>query len=1369
MHLNTSVESAVMELYLAYWESYITGDVDKLASCLDDNYTQVGSAESEVFFNKKEAVQFVRSTIHQVAGKVDMRNRNISLGHLDGLILISEQTDLYFEQDGNWAFYAKFRASSLLQQKDGVWRIIHQHSSMPDLRAQDGENIAIEKVTKENFDLRDAIKRRTVELEYKNRELEMEASLERVRTVAMGMRNGADLMDICEVLFNELEKLGFDGLRNAMINIYDDANEVFLNYDYAPGPGKTVTPFAYNIHPIIQRQVSQLRSSRDAFSEIVITGNELAEFRAMRVSNGEADDPRFDTIPAVNYYFYSTGTGAIGLSSFSTITEDNRKVLIRFRNVFDLAYRRYMDISQAVAQAKEGQIEVALERVRSRSMGMQKSEELKDVIKIIYQQLANLNINCDHAGFVVDYTPGGDWNFWIADEQDIPAKITHPYFDSVWANQFNEAKATGKNLFATYLNFEEKNKFYQELLSYIPGLPELTKDFYLSCPGLAASTVLYDTVGLYIENFSAVPYTDEENSILLRLGKVFQQTYTRFLDLKKAEAQAKESQVEAALEKVRSRTMAMQKSDELLDVASILFQQVKALGVTQWNCGFNIWEIGDEEFIYYPGTPDGIISPSPCKIPLTEHPVFKSFDESRRRGDELFIYEKEGDFQRGHYQYMLTLPGVGDLLQSMVNAGFEFPVFQIDHVANFAYGNLIFITYQHFPEMHDVFKRFAKVFEQTYTRFLDLQKAEAQAKESQIEAALERVRSRSMGMQKSDELRDVIQVIYEQMVGLNINIDSAGFDLDFRENDDWNLWHADAYTPFPNKIHVPYFDHPFTNAIIEAKKNGVEFLTFNHTIDNRNKIFDQVFKYAPASPDAKEALYATPGLAESHVYLKNVWLYISNYAGIPYTAAENATLIRFGKVFEQAYTRFNDLKQAETQALEAIKRASVDRVRAEIASMRTTADLDRITPLIWNELTTLGVPFIRCGVFIMYEEQQQVHTYLSNPEGEAIAAFHQPYNTPGEISEVVTSWRKKEMYVQHWDEARFNEFTNNLVQKGAITSGEKYLTENRPTDLYLHFLPFLQGMLYVGNSEALSENELQLVQNLADAFSTAYSRYEDFNKLEAAKQQVDKTLADLKQTQSQLVQAEKMASLGELTAGIAHEIQNPLNFVNNFSELNAELIGEMEQEIGLGNLDAIKLIANDIRENEQKINHHGKRADSIVKGMLQHSRNSVGEKTPTDINALADEYLRLAYHGFRSKDKDCNISLRVEFDNALPKIAVIPQDIGRVLLNLYNNSFYAVAERGRQDGANFEPTVMVSTSMNGENLVIMVKDNGYGIPGKVLDKIFQPFFTTKPTGQGTGLGLSLSYDMIKAHGGELNVESKEGEGVAFIIQLPAIG
>jgi signal transduction histidine kinase len=284
--------------------------------------------------------------------------------------------------------------------------------------------------------------------------------------------------------------------------------------------------------------------------------------------------------------------------------------------------------------------------------------------------------------------------------------------------------------------------------------------------------------------------------------------------------------------------------------------------------------------------------------------------------------------------------------------------------------------------------------------------------------------------------------------------------------------------------------------------------------------------------------------------------------------------------------------------------------------------------------------------------------------------------------------------------------------------------------------------------------------------------------LQLQKEKVESTLLELKATQTQLIQSEKMASLGELTAGIAHEIQNPLNFVNNFSEVNKELVDELQNELKAGSIDNAFSISNDIKDNEEKINHHGKRADAIVKGMLQHSRATTGKKEQTDINALADEYLRLAYHGLRAKDKDFNATIKTDFDNSIGKITAVPQDIGRVLLNLYNNAFYAVAEKQKQSphplrGGEevYKPVVTVSTKRldsplgNGGKIEIRVIDNGNGIPEKVLDKIFQPFFTTKPTGQGTGLGLSLSYDIIKAHGGEIKVNTKEGDGSEFIIQL----
>jgi two-component system NtrC family sensor kinase len=276
-------------------------------------------------------------------------------------------------------------------------------------------------------------------------------------------------------------------------------------------------------------------------------------------------------------------------------------------------------------------------------------------------------------------------------------------------------------------------------------------------------------------------------------------------------------------------------------------------------------------------------------------------------------------------------------------------------------------------------------------------------------------------------------------------------------------------------------------------------------------------------------------------------------------------------------------------------------------------------------------------------------------------------------------------------------------------------------------------------------------------------------EIETQRNTLEKTLAELKGAQAQLIQSEKMASLGELTAGIAHEIQNPLNFVNNFSEVSTELVEELKGERSKVNGERDEELENDmlndLSENLVKINHHGKRADAIVKGMLQHSRASSGKKEPTNINALADEYLRLSYHGLRAKDKDFNAEINTDFDASIGKVEVVGQDIGRVLLNLYNNAFYAVNEKKRQLNGTFEPAVSVSTKRLGDKVEIVVKDNGNGIPQKAIDKIFQPFFTTKPTGQGTGLGLSLSYDIIKAHGGELKVKTKEGEGAEFIIHL----
>ena len=294
-----------------------------------------------------------------------------------------------------------------------------------------------------------------------------------------------------------------------------------------------------------------------------------------------------------------------------------------------------------------------------------------------------------------------------------------------------------------------------------------------------------------------------------------------------------------------------------------------------------------------------------------------------------------------------------------------------------------------------------------------------------------------------------------------------------------------------------------------------------------------------------------------------------------------------------------------------------------------------------------------------------------------------------------------------------------------------------------------------------------LIAGLAIFSLIAFIQYRNNKQKQKTNKVLNTTLSDLKSTQSQLIHSEKMASLGELTAGIAHEIQNPLNFVNNVSEVSNEMLDEMKQELATGNQQLATEIADDVKESLEKILHHGKRADAIVKGMLQHSRVSTGQKEPTDINALCDEYLRLSYHGMSAKDKNFTATFQTDFDNTIGKISIVPQDIGRVLVNLFNNAFYAVSEKKKVAAEEYEPVVTVCTKRVNSKVEIHVKDNGNGIPQKIVDKIFQPFFTTKPTGQGTGLGLSLAYDIItKGYGGELKLDTKQEEGSEFIIQIP---
>lgn len=1019
MEITKQLEIEIIEAYKNFWVANLSANMEVFSSYLVDDFSIIGSAKGETFFSSKDAISFYTATAEELKDKADLRNREIRVQAMDAETVIThELSDLYVLIENEWTFYGHARISCVMKKIDGKWKAIHQHASFPDHRTEEGRQLASEKIEKENLELKEAVQRRTVELEYKNRELEIEAALERIRAVAMSMSSRNDLIEIAKVQFTELLQLGFEDMRNSLIGIFHDDKEYFTDYDYSDICGGNITDIPINGNIIIERAIKRMQSAADVFTEFVVEGQDMLEWKAFRQNNGEYDDPRIKHAQVLYYYFYSVNKGIVGISTFKRISSGQLDILKKFRNVFDLAYKRYLDISKAEAQARDAQVELSLERIRAKVTAMKLSTDLLDIVVTMRTEFVALGHAAHYfwhmrwQGTMYEKAMTSGDGSRIGNVMTLPRHIhgNIPFIVN-WENSheptlvYTMDAPTAVEYVIQMINLGdfEQVDHNAPTLEHIHDIGGLT---------FIMARTTHGEIGYSLPGMVPNPPADAI-ATLLRFAAVFDLAYRRFEDLKSSEKQIREAQVELALERVRARAMAMQHSDELADASFVLDTQVRSLGIETWGCAFNIY--GENESTEWFSSAAGTLPP--YKTPRED--FFLRAFLAGQRGDHLYIETFEGEACRAHYEYLQTIPVMGDAVRSMIKNGGSFPEKQTDHAIFFKYGYLLFITPGPVREAEDIFIRFAKVFEQTYTRFLDLQKAEAQA------------------------------------------------------------------------------------------------------------------------------------------------------------------------------------------------------ARAE----------------------------------------------------------------------------------------------------------------------------------------------------------------QDLVEIKEARKKAENTLLELRDTQKQLIQSEKMASLGELTAGIAHEIQNPLNFVNNFSDVSNELVDEMSAELDKGDMAEAKAIAADIKSNLEKINHHGKRADAIVKGMLQHSRKSEGQKEATDINALCDEYLRLSYHGLRAKDKSFNASLMTDFDERIGSINIIPQEIGRVIMNLLTNAFYAVNAKALSGSealsglptptaADYKPSVSIITKKMNGHIEITVADNGNGIPDSIIEKIFQPFFTTKPTGQGTGLGLSLSYDIIKAHGGELTVESNEATGTVFTVRLP---
>ncbi len=1204
------------------------------------------------------------------------------------------------------------------------------------------------------------------------REAQIENALEKVRSRTMAMQKGEEVKDVVVLLYKELIALGVD---NFVTCGYVEINEkINRQFTWVTSPGGDSLGLFYlplTGDATFDERYAAWKKQQIIFHQKVageVRSNHL-EYAITTFNSKEAEEMVRSQFPdPCVFYCFNFSHGYLHLVTGSKLKEEEESLLARFTRVFEQTYARFLDLKKAEAQAREAQVDTALEKVRSRSLAMHTTGEMQQVANAVYEQLHELGLKMDAVGMSGVIEAKQDYDVWVGGASFGKA-LRIPYNeDTKVQRDYNKAIKTRHELFAKTYSGKVKEEYINHLLTH-GDFPKALKKKMVTSNAFSTSIAFAKNSGIQIARYTNQPYTEEENGLLKRFAKVFEQAYIRFMDLQKAEAQARESQIEVALERVRSRAMAMHHTDELTDVLGVLFDQFDFLGINPVLTHLTLFDEANETFTLRiaRGGKKRVIAEQLIDVNAVESwkTSFANWKKSELHALDCIDYPPE------------VLPAVWQVLDGVMTALPEgqkiypedFPNGLYTTQGHCKYG---YIGFNHSrratEEEKDIVIRFAKEFGRLYQRFLDIKKAELQAREAQIEGALERVRSKTMAMHNSEDLEDIVISLFDEVMNL-------GLDQSIRCGIGILEGHEGMETRSVNKssdgtvkLITGMLDmtiHPMLVGLKKAWKNKSAEYSYDYTAKDVRKYYEVLNKEPEYPFNANLEALPEQEFHRSFFYSSGILFAFSEN---PISEESSKVLARFASVFGQTYRRFLDLQKAEERAKDAVKQASLDRVRGQIASMRSTQDLERITPLVWNELTTLGIPFIRCGVFIIDEPTKTVQAFLSAPDGHSLGAMKIPFDADKDTDATVAHWKKGKVYRTHWDKSKFLEFMQLMIDLGQVSNEKEYQgAEQPPESLHLHFIPFTQGMLYVGNVEPLAEDQIESVQSLADAFAIAYARYEDFSKLEKAKEQVETTLSELKATQNQLVQSEKMASLGELTAGIAHEIQNPLNFVNNFSEVSKELIEEMLIEMQKGDVEEVKALADDIIQNLEKIHHHGQRADGIVKGMLQHSRSGSGEKEPTDLNVLADEYLRLAYHGLRAKDKTFNATLETHFDESIGQVNVMAQDIGRVILNLITNAFYVVKEKKEQQPDDFVPTVNVTTRKEKGKVLVIVRDNGNGIPKKIRDKIFQPFFTTKPTGQGTGLGLSLSYDIVKSHGGELKVESHEGEGTEFTIMLPS--
>jgi len=984
------------------------------------------------------------------------------------------------------------------------------------------------------------LQKKSEAIEEQNRELEIESSLERVRTVAMSMNKPDDMLHVCRTISEQLELLKVKEIRNVQTAIFYEGKGTYMNYEYYTKHSKTIiTETSYTNHEIAKAFAEQMLKGNGEFFVTHINGDEVKDWIAYQKTTNVFIDTFLETANSLNYYWSSLGPVALGISTYFPLTDDDMNLFKRFRNVFELSYRRYLDIEQALAQAREAKIEAALERVRARTMAMQHSNELAETSSALFQQIKELGFETWSCGFCI-WTKNDLAEVWMgADSGGLLPPMMIPYKEEPTHSKIFEASLRGEMAYDKVWEGKELDKHYA-FLKTLPSVKE-TIDI-LEKSGLTLPSRQCYYVGFFKQGYLLL-ITKEPNTELKdlsgRFASVFDLTYTRFLDLQKAEAQARESQIELGLERVRARAMAMQNSNELSELVDTVFKELTKLDFALTWCIINIIDETSLTNTVWAANPDIDKAPESYYMKFEDYPFHHAMMKGWKERKTKYVYVLEGLEKKIYDEYLFNETEFRKVPEAAQAASRAIE----KYICSFSFSNFGGLqTVGDIPlsdDSLDILSRFGKVFDLTYTRFNDLKQAEAQARESQIQLALERVRARTMAMQHSDELAETASLLFKQINDLGIQTWTSGFNI-WEENDTSFI----GYNPTPSgdiaaPYSIPSTEDSFFINIYEAKKRGENFFVFESSDDS----LAETYNYMKTLPVVKEVLkgiedsgFQLPTFQINHcAFFSHGFLLFITLEAYP---KAHDIFKRFGKVFEQTYTRFLDLQKAEAQAREAQIEAALERVRSRTMAMQRSDELQDTALLLFQQVKSLGVPPFACGFNIWDDDKKAATAWMAREN-----ALQPPFKTSS----------SEDVFFHIHEAAQRGESLFIVEQRGQVLETHyRYMASipifrdimekmaqaglSVPSFQIIHCAFFSTGYLMFISYEPVPE-AYDIFKRFAKVFEQTYTRFLDLQKAEAQAREAQIELA-LERVRARTMAMQRSDELSETSALLFAQIRD---------------------------------------------------------------------------------------------------------------------------------------------------------------------------------------------------------------------------------------